>query len=792
MTSTHPTSISFQTSILFLGSGFSAGAKNVENTDLPTGTGLKDRFAKLLEVNPSEYDLKALSDEIHSRPSMSLYQTLYNYFTAKTLASEQEAVLSFDWLRLYTTNYDDVVELYRHNSKIPANSFSYDDEKPNKFPHGSVIHLHGVIRKATEDNVLDQLVLNDASYVRQHFERSPWYDDFVRDLRYCSAAFFLGYSLSDYHIAALLMQSPTLRQKTFFVTQGPPDQIFSRRVEQYGSIMPIGIVGFAELCKNLPREVPSTNLNSLKSYRFLDSFIDKRTTTPPTPVEVQNLITFGAFNFRRCLSTFPSPEYVVPRMAKLDEAVKDLKTHRCLLVHSRIGNGKSIFLYMLAIKLSEEGYKSVVAKADPMAIQQDFNALAAAGKLVVMFDSYNAAVSALEVLKDLPDDVKFVVTVRTGVQEVRLHEIQARLPKPISRLSLNGLADAERSEFANLMDRSGSGISDLKTRVSVCRDFRELVLTQLSSQVIRKKLDDALEPVLKDNVIAKLFAICHILNWGGHDVGSAFLKSITQRDAFIEFGKHQEIAYDIFNFDDDDIRVRSSIVSEHLLSRTLDINVIVDAVESILLEAVRRKKERRFQAILSNLMAFSNLRRLLSGKPGNEGTIEQLFARLSRDVLINDEPLFWLQYSIAKLDAGDLPIAENFLKTAYVRAAKQKGFRTYQLDTHALRLLLILEAAESPSSPIGRFADIVAKTELIISMIGDESHRDHAVRALEGFEEFVGKRKAGMGTQEKNVLVFLLSQLIGGLGGLSESARATSGADAVRSALERAKDALLV
>ena len=158
MTLAQPTSIAFETSILFLGSGFSVGAKNIENTDLPTGGGLKVRFAKLLGVSPNEYDLKALADEIHSRPDLSLYQVLYKYFTAKTLTADQEVILSHNWLRLYTTNYDDVIELYRNNSKLPPYSFSYDDEKPIKFPHGSVVHLHGVIRKATEDNVLDQLV----------------------------------------------------------------------------------------------------------------------------------------------------------------------------------------------------------------------------------------------------------------------------------------------------------------------------------------------------------------------------------------------------------------------------------------------------------------------------------------------------------------------------------------------------------------------------------------------------------------------------------------------------------
>jgi NAD-dependent SIR2 family protein deacetylase len=185
-------------SVLFLGSGFSAEAHNIRNKMVPTGAGLRKELAKLLGLDPERYDLKTLASEVASRAELNLFQELYELFTIKKLQDYQSDLLRWPWLRIYTTNYDDAVELAYHEHHNDAPSFSYDDQKPRKLPNGSVIHLHGSIRAATEDNVLQQLILDEPAYVRQFFQKSTWYDDFIRDLRFCSACFFVGYSLADY------------------------------------------------------------------------------------------------------------------------------------------------------------------------------------------------------------------------------------------------------------------------------------------------------------------------------------------------------------------------------------------------------------------------------------------------------------------------------------------------------------------------------------------------------------------------------------------------------------------
>ena len=105
-------------SILFLGSGFSGGARNIRGRKLPTGSELKHEFATLLGVDPKDYDLKTLADEVSSRPDLNLYQTLYQLFTVKTLQDCQSELLKLPWRRIYTTNYGDAIELAYHQTGL--------------------------------------------------------------------------------------------------------------------------------------------------------------------------------------------------------------------------------------------------------------------------------------------------------------------------------------------------------------------------------------------------------------------------------------------------------------------------------------------------------------------------------------------------------------------------------------------------------------------------------------------------------------------------------------------------
>ena len=653
--------------------------------------------------------------------------------------------MALPWRRIYTTNYDDAVEFSSLQRGERPNSFNYHEDKPRRLPIGSVIHLHGNIRTTNQKNVLKQLVLNEQSYIRQHFEQSPWYSEFFRDLRFCEACYFVGYGLNDYHISALLLQAPRLRERTFFVTEKCPDQIFLNRIAPYGINLPIEIRGFSHLCRTLPRPEPVDSIHVLKAFRYIDPMKDRRTLSPPTPVEILDLMTYGKFYYQRCLSTLPQAQYVVPRQKLADESAKELKNTRCLLIHSYLGNGKSIFLYILAHILSEQGYRCFISRSDPDIFERDLDVLTRLQRVVIFFDSYDAAIEIIDRLSQHLPNAKFIVSIRTGIQDVRLHEILARLPKPLHRIGLNSIQSQDILDFKKLLDKSGVRVENMETQIDRCKNFREIVVSLYDNVLIKKKIQEEIKPIFQEQSSRGVFISSHLLCWIGQDIDAAFLRSVTGSDAYAELARFGHVSRDLFRFDGDDVHVRSATFSE-----------------------------------------YSILDRALKNDSNRSTVLVDLFERLRRDIDVNREPLFWLQYSILMTAAENLQAAEGFIRTAYDRAAVIPEFRTFQIDTYALRLFLQIEGSRKEEPRVDRFEQIIEKLEAVRLMIWQESLRFHAIQVLEEIEPFVISRLYALSKEEKMTLNLHLQLLQKNLDALPEGVKSQTGSNFIRNSILRA------
>lgn len=787
-----PTNFDPSASVLFLGSGFSTGAQAIFGGAPPVGSQLADLLADELKVPRGEYDLQTLADAFGRRPELNLYQLLRRCFTISNLSVDQRDILKLRWQRVYTTNYDDAVELafHQHGHHVP--SFNYDDPKPARVPRGAVIHLHGVIRKATEENVHDQLVLGQKSYIRQFFARSPWYDEFLRDLRFCETCFFVGYSLADPHVTALLIDPAQSRSRFFFILRAPQDPLLLEHVREYGEPHAIETKGFAQLCRSagLPSSLPE--LSNLRALRLVDPLRDRKTVVPPTPLEVINLVTFGAFEPQRALTTLPKGNYIIPRGDTALRAVQAVTTHRTTLLHARLGNGKSIFLWTLAYHLTTQGFRCFLCSAANPAIEYEAKALQDLPKVAILFDSYDVAIDAVERLVELLPRARFVVCVRTGVQDVRLHEILDRFPSPLTRMSLNEFGSEDRADFIDLLSSAGAIKPDLENRIRNCSDIREVVTTIYENQGIQKRIGESLGPLIADQKAASVTILGLLLSWINHTGDPSLYLEAIDADPHTTLAAHKEVAIDIFRLEDDQIQARSPIFSDYLLHHHFSIDQVFPIVERILIASVQRKRERKYRAILGSLMRYSALLDLARSAPDGVHKILGLYGRLQRDIGIQDEPLFWLQYSIAMTDAGSAPIAEGFLENAYRKAKVAGDFGTYQIDTFALRLYLRLEAEGSRGEPVKRFDQIIERTKTVGAMINDRAHRGFAVKVLEGWLPFVTTRVSDLTSQQKTQCFSAVDGLIASLSGLSDEAKAETGSELIKIDLEAARRSLLL
>jgi len=790
-------SINIANSILFLGAGFSGSAKNILKENLPRGRELQEKLAEALGVESSNYDLKTLADALGEDDPASLYKILYNSFTVSELTPSQEYILNLPWKRIYTTNYDDAVEFCMlQNKKFTSlPSYSYNTPKPNKLPMSSVIHLHGVVRDIKEDNALDQIILGGISYAQQFFEKSDWYRDFIQDLRFCHHCFFIGYSNNDAHIQSLLLQNENTQKRTFFITRSAVDKIQQKTLERYGTILPVEIDGFVDLCKTLPKVDTDVSPYSLKAFKYVDPHKDKKTLSNPTPTEIINLYAYGKFNFQRFLSTYDSGQYVIPRSKLLKDAKHYLieENYKCLLVHSRIGNGKSIFCEMLAVSLSENNYSCVFMKAAPVIESEDIERLRKFDKLVILIDSYEDAVEHIQYIeKELPY-AKFVVTIRSSIKSVRMHEVKGRLPAKFYQLDINQISDSDKEAFVELANKAGISNDNTEAVALNAYDVRDIIVPLYDNQYVREQIENNVSALLQNPSIKQIFITSQILKTIGVEIDPILIRYISNKDIFHEFSKNRELVDDFFDISDDQIIVRSSILSDYVLKYFIGSQDILDSIFKVITVAVRNKAQRKNQAIISSLIKPNKLKDLLKEDPDCESRIETLFEKLRLDSEVNQEPLFWLQYSILMSSQYEpnLEMAERYIYTAYDRAKNNPSFKTFQIDTYALKLFLRLETEKSDSGDVKRFDDIVEMLEKIRQMIGDITHRWHALSTLESLETFINTKISVLTMNQKNVLTYHINLLLDRLKEICPDEEAILGSRSVKESLERALNILL-
>lgn len=785
------------TSILFLGAGFSASATNRINGNPPVGGGLESEIKKLaLLPNDDPSGLQDLSTYA-VKQGKDVFSLLCDLYTITKLSPEQEIILSQPWFRIYTTNYDDVVEAFRKSKKASENPQTYSTESqvPNQFRPGSIVHLHGYIHECTRENLLRQLVLSHYSYAQQRAIQSPWWDVFERDLRVAKNIFFVGYDLKDFEPAKYLTQNPLAVEKTHFILRPTQSPVAESRLDEYGRRDPMGVSGFAEECKACVIAEKPDHANALSAFRFVELLKDDKVPARPTPLEIQSLFAFGKFIFQRLLATFPRPAYTVPRDQALSQCMAALPGCRTLILHSKIGNGKTIFRQGLAIALTEQGHScfELREKVTPTPAEIDF--IATQPKPVIIFPDYDTAYSNIHLFAGLNPDARFIVEIVTGTLQVRHSEVFDRLPKPIERVDLNRLSADDCRTIYKLLDEAGIAPRDFNSKFGNGAEMRDIILSVFENADLIKRIDGIVQPVLA-NGDAKAVLFCSaILKALGLHTDPAFLRSFSGVDAYQVLCEAGEGAYEFVDFAHDRVEPHSALFSEFLIKRYLKPHEVVGVVFRMASEAARRMNEdgnpqservRSARATLGALLRFGFLDELLHQYPDRDQHISQVYEHGRRDTYIQGEPLFWLQYSIFMQEIGRWDLAERHMETAYQRGAARPGFLTYQLDTNSLGLCLDLELRAGNDAQVSRAEQILGLLAKSREMIGNGNHRGHTLKMLRKLEPFLQQRKAGLSKAEGVGFVYQINLIVDVLDGMPADDKAEWGTETVKDSLKRA------
>jgi hypothetical protein len=421
-------------SILFLGAGFSAEATNIAGKEIKDVRKLTKQMLDACGIiDQSDYDLETAADE-YTRRFDDISDLLHTNFSVASVTKAQRIVVCQPWYRIYTSNYDNVVEqVCSETKKIYTIKETSDKVEPPFGGKSQLIHIYVNLTRASTEEFRTRFLLTERQRDTSPFLSSPWFRRFADDVLSASTVVFVGFSLSDLDIRRLLKQMPSyVHEKIFFVgnpTTSPPTV---QRLSSFGKFDPVGVSGLAA---HLSLERPGLPVSRdagpppfVEELRFLHSESKSISSS-----DIQYLIAVGILDKSKLAQsdvTGRPGSYTITRgSAHYHRSTRQSSDNRPVVVHSDIGNGKTIFALQCAYILTGTNHRAFLIQRES---ERDGDVIAflqsVTGPLVVIFDDILKFKTLIKRIIGIGrSDLKVIATARSGILESAKGAIDHRM-----------------------------------------------------------------------------------------------------------------------------------------------------------------------------------------------------------------------------------------------------------------------------------------------------------------------------------------------------------------------------
>ncbi|MDR3576431.1 MAG: SIR2 family protein [Anaerolineaceae bacterium] len=442
--------------VLFTGAGFSY---QTHNSVMPPNNSVPDakRFARQLALSlgsSEEYPLPTVSQAyIKKKGAHELVRELLASFIIIAVQSYHKYLASLPWKRVYTTNYDNCFEFSALQTGLNWTPLTTDAAITAQ--KNLCVHINGYVANLTTLSLETQVKLTHTSYSADSFANSRWSQQFRQDINAAKVLIFVGYSMADLDISRILFSSPELIERTLFIVAPCDDDIIISPLEAFGSVYRIGIEAFAD-------EVTKVQVSEDKipyEYTWLVRYKNATRIGPPDDASTIDLITKGIVD-RSCLDwalAQPGVSYCV-RRDDVDTVVSQIgRGKRWFLVHSDLGDGKSIFKEQLSDILSKLDFEVFWDCDFEQHRKSDLSALAKETKRVALFlDGTSERFDAIDGLLQLNNRNIFVfICVRSTLYELGESKYDEYLPDDYVAININRLSSDEVARFVDLFNKYG-------------------------------------------------------------------------------------------------------------------------------------------------------------------------------------------------------------------------------------------------------------------------------------------------------------------------------------------------
>lgn len=698
--------------VLFLGAGFSYGGVNVSGGEVKVGKDLSYAICDDLGIERSDNltisSSRYIEDENCKKGLEKFIEFLRSELTCVETTFDQDAICALPWMRIYTTNYDNIVELSSEKQGISRESITITNARYSaaRNMEQAIVHINGFIKKLDKNTFYDEFKITDDNYNRDGLLQSPWRNLFETDLKKAKTVMFIGYSLKYDQELVRCIANLNIKEKCVFIDCEKICGDDEFKIRRYGALHKIGTTGFvqeiAKVAENYTPNLKMIELSGFEKREIISYYSDEHYSSK----DVIDFLVKGELDIRY----ITQEGYCIHRKETIEEVMEQLKSKQVVILQSKLGNGKSVFLECLANELLEDYnvyfLKDVDNYIDDLQLIQSVEDQCN----VIMIDDYGYYIQFIKALgRDFPENLKLVITCRTAININLYYDLTEKYgysEDNIYLCDIDKMKDSDVVELVSVLNKNRlwgkfDTLNFSQKKKKIKKDYgtnlSKIFYLLLESEVIEEQIKKVVS-VLNEKVELRKFVIVQAINslCRLKLPYSDICKFVNISDNLLQsYAMNQEVR-EILDSENHRFVLSSAIYVQYLVRQTDMKKEMIEMLTKLYEECSKndiwvRKymQQRKFLVSRSNIkLVFSSKKKLAKQ---DEQEIFNYYDSIKNLPTATDNPFFWLQFGITALNLERYSLTRIYFENAYANAEKLDDFDAYQIDTHYARLLLCAE-----------------------------------------------------------------------------------------------------
>lgn len=462
--------------------------------------------------------------------------------------------------------------------------------------------------------------------------------------------------------------------------------------------------------------------------------------------------------------------YLIPRSkAAIYRAINNSRHNIPILIHGDIGNGKTIFSYIIGYKFHLNGYRVYQIRKDPENIGEIINYLQSIDeKTVIIFDDimkFSHIISSIININN--QDIILIGTVRSNVIDTSRFAVTKKFSNLNTiEIDLNDANKNEIKDWIRYLDENGlfgdKANLDLKDKISFIerrcgRQMIDLILELYSKGHLHTKVSELLDNIanLKPNYkniigLSALLTMCDLKEFSSY----ADISELVDADITIEEFRSEILNIGlsgILNFHQGEIIIKSPALAQFIISKTFGLPEILK-ISKLAATYINNyfSDDPNYVHLGKVLLKFSSFHYIVKNRKDGE-LLEKYYDECRVFKFAQSDPLFWVQRSICCMKIPAFDLAEKFVETAYSKSKMMTRFDTYQIDNHYARLILTKSLELGVSEDGKKELEACTLLQSIIFRKSDDLY--HPLSVMRLLSKITIKWKETMNTQQKKSML---------------------------------------